>query len=55
MISVGVFADIIAAVLVIEWWLGKQNWINAKSIIALVLLTITIVALVIIKPFKRSK
>lgn len=35
--------DLLLALLVFEWWLGAQRWINAKSTVALVALIIAVI------------
>lgn len=34
--------DLLFLILAFEWWLGAQRWINAKSIIALFILIVTL-------------
>lgn len=36
--------DLIFIILMLEWWLGAQRWINAKSIISLMFLILGTVA-----------
>lgn len=36
--------DLLLILLIFEWWLGAQKWINAKSTVALIILIIGTVA-----------
>jgi hypothetical protein len=37
-----------------EWWLGHQNWIKARSTIALLVLAAIVIADIISVPFRKK-
>ncbi len=42
-------------ILIWEWWLGHQDFIKAKSTIALILLVLGLIALALFYPFRRNR